>query len=51
MTMLPWLIAAWLFGIGSYGIVTGCNNVHLVGCLSVVHAATKLLAQPPAPTP
>jgi multicomponent Na+:H+ antiporter subunit C len=43
MTMLPWLVAAWLFGIGLYGIVTSRNYIHLIGCLSVCQAATYVL--------
>jgi multicomponent Na+:H+ antiporter subunit C len=43
MTLLPWLVAAWLFGIGLYGIITSRNYVHLIGCLSVVQAATYVL--------
>ena len=40
---LPWAVAAWLCGAGLYGIVTSRNAVHLVGCLSVVQAATYVL--------
>lgn len=43
MNALPWLVAAWLLGVGLYGIVTSRNLVHLVGCLSVVQAATYVL--------
>lgn len=43
MSLLPWLVAAWLFGIGLYGIVTSRNYVHLVGCLSVCQSATYVL--------
>ena len=43
MTFLPWLIAAWLFGIGLYGMVTSRNYVHLIGCLSVLQSATYVL--------
>ena len=43
MNLLPWLVAAWLLGIGLYGIVTSRNYVHLIGCLSVVQAATYVL--------
>ncbi len=41
--MLPWLAAAWLLGVGLYGVVTSRNAVHLIGCLSVVQAATYVL--------
>jgi multicomponent Na+:H+ antiporter subunit C len=40
---LPWAVAAWLLGIGLYGVVTSRNYVHLIGCLSVVQAATYVL--------
>lgn len=40
---LPWLVAAWLLGVGLYGIVTSRNFVHLVGCVSVVQAATYVV--------
>jgi multicomponent Na+:H+ antiporter subunit C len=43
MIMLPYLVAAWLFVIGLYGIVTSRNLVHLVTCLSVVQSSTYLL--------
>lgn len=43
MTALPWLIAAWLLGIGLFGIVSSRNYVHLIGCLSVVQSATYVL--------
>ena len=43
MSLLPWLVAAWLFGIGLYGIITSRNYVHLIGCLSVCQSATYVL--------
>lgn len=43
MSLLPWLVAAWLFGVGLYGMVTSRNYVHLVGCLSVLQSATYVL--------
>ncbi len=41
--LLPWAVAAWLLGAGLYGIVTSRHAVHLIGCLSVVQAATYVL--------
>ena len=41
--LIPWFVAAWLFGIGLYGIVTSRNFMHLIGCLSVVQASTYVL--------
>lgn len=43
MTVLPWLVAAWLFAIGIYGIVTSRNFIHLIGCLSVCQSSTYVL--------
>lgn len=43
MTYLPWLVAAWLFAIGVYGMVTSRNYVHLIGCLSVCQSGTYVL--------
>ncbi len=43
MNLLPWFVAAWLFGIGVYGIVTSRHFVHLIGCLSVVQSSTYVL--------
>ena len=43
MSFLPYAVAAWLFLIGLYGIVTSRNLVHLVICLSVVQSSTYVL--------
>jgi multicomponent Na+:H+ antiporter subunit C len=43
VNLLPWLVAAWLAGVGLYGIVTSRNYVHLIGCLSVVQSAPYVL--------
>ena len=43
MNIFPWLVAAWLFGIGLYGIITSRHYVHLVGCLSVLQSGTYVL--------
>jgi multicomponent Na+:H+ antiporter subunit C len=43
MSFLPYAVAAWLFLIGLYGIVTSRNLVHLVVCLTVVQASTYVL--------
>lgn len=43
IALLPWLVAAWLLGIGLYGIVTSRHYIHLIGCISVVQAATYVL--------
>lgn len=40
---LPWAVAAWLFAVGCYGILTSRNYLHLTGCLSVVQSSTYVL--------
>src|SRR5919206_313371 len=43
MTFLPYAVAAWLFLVGLYGVVTSRHLVHLVICLSVVQSSTYVL--------
>jgi multicomponent Na+:H+ antiporter subunit C len=43
MSIFPWLLAAWLFTIGVYGIIISRNCIHLIGCLTVVQSATYAL--------
>lgn len=43
MTFLPYAVAAWLFVIGLYGIITSRHLVHLTVCLSVVQSSTYVL--------
>lgn len=43
MSLLPFLVAAWLFLIGLYGIVTSRDYVHLIACLTVVQSSTYVL--------
>lgn len=43
MRLLPYLVAAWLFLVGLYGIATSRNLVHAVTCLSVVQSSTYIL--------
>ncbi|MCW3065400.1 MAG: dehydrogenase [Solirubrobacterales bacterium] len=43
MSVLPYLVVAWLVLCGLYGIVTSRNLVHLVICLSVVQSSTYVL--------
>jgi multicomponent Na+:H+ antiporter subunit C len=40
VSLFPYVVAAWIFGIGLYGLVTSRNLVHLVICLTVVQSAT-----------
>jgi multicomponent Na+:H+ antiporter subunit C len=43
MSVLPYLVAAWLLLVGLYGVVSSRHLVHLVLCLSVVQASTYVL--------
>jgi multicomponent Na+:H+ antiporter subunit C len=43
MSFYPYVIVAWVLGIGAYGIVTSRNLIHLIVCLSVVQASTYVL--------
>jgi multicomponent Na+:H+ antiporter subunit C len=43
VSLLPYLVAVWLFLIGLYGIVTSRNLIHLIVCLSVSQASTYVL--------
>jgi multicomponent Na+:H+ antiporter subunit C len=40
VSILPYLVAGWLFLIGLYGIVTSRNLIHLVMCLAVLQSST-----------
>ena len=43
MSFLPYAVAAWIFAIGLYGIVSSRNLIHLAMCLSVVQSSTYVL--------
>ena len=43
MSCLPYLLSAWLFLIGFYGVVTSRHLVHLAVCLTVCQASTYVL--------
>jgi multicomponent Na+:H+ antiporter subunit C len=43
LRLLPFIVAAWLFVVGLYGIVTSRHLVHLIMCLVVVQSSTYLL--------
>ncbi len=43
MNFLPYIVAAWLFLIGLYGIITSRNLVHMTVCLAVVQSSTYVL--------
>lgn len=40
---LPYYVAAWLFVIGLYGIVTSRHLVHVVLCLTIIQSSTYLV--------
>jgi multicomponent Na+:H+ antiporter subunit C len=41
--VLPYAVAAWLFLVGCYGLVTSRNLIHGVVCLLVVQSSTYLV--------
>ncbi|MCW7946644.1 dehydrogenase [Streptomyces hygroscopicus] len=43
MTVLPYLVAVWIFLTGCYGLATSRNLIHAVGCLAVCQASTYVL--------
>jgi len=43
MTVFPYLVAAYVFLAGCYGLATSRHLIHAVGCLSVCQAATYVL--------
>lgn len=43
MTHLAYLVVAWVFIIGIYGIVSSHNFVHMILCLAVVQSSTYIL--------
>ncbi|MFD7375126.1 sodium:proton antiporter [Streptomyces mirabilis] len=43
MSVLPYLVAAWVFLVGCYGLATSRNLIHAVGCLAVCQTATYVL--------
>jgi multicomponent Na+:H+ antiporter subunit C len=40
---LPYILAAWLFLVGLYGIATSRNLIHLAVCLTVTQSSTYVL--------
>ena len=43
MTYLPYAVAAWIFLVGLYGVVSSRNVIHLALCLTVTQSATYVL--------
>lgn len=43
MSIYPWIITAWLFVIGLWGVVNSRNLIHQVLCLTVIQSSTYVL--------
>ncbi|MGW9027456.1 sodium:proton antiporter [Streptomyces sp. NPDC055722] len=43
MTVLPYIVAVWIFLTGCHGLATSRNLIHAVGCLAVCQSATYVL--------
>ena len=43
MSDLPYLLSAWIFLVGLYGIVSSRNLIHITVCVSVCQSATYVL--------
>ena len=43
MSLMPYVVAAWIVVVGLYGVVTSRNLIHLVISLSVMQSASYLV--------
>jgi multicomponent Na+:H+ antiporter subunit C len=43
MAVFPFVVVAWILGIGLYGVVTSRHLVHQIVCLIVVQSSTYVL--------
>ena len=43
MNHLPYAVAAWLFLIGLYGVVSSRNLIHLIICVGVIQSSSYVL--------
>ena len=43
MSVLPYLVSAWICVVGLYGVVTSRNLIHLALCLTVTQSSTYVL--------
>jgi multicomponent Na+:H+ antiporter subunit C len=43
MSVYPFVVAAWLFVVGLYGITTSKDLIHLIMCVSVAQSSTYVL--------
>lgn len=43
MSIYPYIVVAWLLGVGLYGVISSRNYIHLIICLTVIQASTYVL--------
>lgn len=43
MSIFPYVVAAWLFLVGLYGLVSSRNFVHMTMCLAVLQSSSYVL--------
>jgi multicomponent Na+:H+ antiporter subunit C len=43
VSVFPYLVAAWLLGIGLWGVISSRNYLHLIMCLTVLQGSTYVL--------
>jgi multicomponent Na+:H+ antiporter subunit C len=43
MQVFPFVVVAWILGVGLYGMVTSRHLIHLIVCLIVVQSSTYVL--------
>ena len=43
MNYLPYVVAAWLFLVGLYGVVTSRNLIHMILCVGVIQSSSYVL--------
>jgi multicomponent Na+:H+ antiporter subunit C len=43
LSVLPFAVAAWIFLVGLYGVITSRNLIHMIICISVAQSSTYVL--------
>src|SRR5579875_3472726 len=43
MTYFPYAVAAWLFLVGLYGVISSRNLIHLIICVGVIQSSSYVL--------
>jgi multicomponent Na+:H+ antiporter subunit C len=43
MQFVPFVVVAWILGVGLYGVITSRHLVHLIICLIIVQSSTYVL--------